>query len=338
MFHAFAVLSVIAVSALGRGKGSFRRVTLLVALICAQTIAAELLASGFGVLRCLCWELFLYVPVALLAFTAMNGVRGRSWVWAAIALGIGALACDALLVEPRWLETTHVSVASAKVDKPLRIAVISDIQMDSFGSYEREALARVMNERPDLIVWPGDYVQARAADREGIIRSLRAELAAQGFDAPLGMYAVQGNMEGPGWERIWEGTKVRPLGRSERVETDRVVIEGLTLAQSFDARLQVGETSKLHVVVGHAPDFAMGEVHADLLLAGHTHGGQVRLPFYGPLLTYSHVPRAWAAGTTMLEGGRTLVVSRGVGMERADAPRIRFLCRPQLVIVDIVPR
>jgi hypothetical protein len=49
------------------------------------------------------------------------------------------------------------------------------------------------------------------------------------------------------------------------------------------------------------------------------------------------VPRAWAAGTTRLDSGRTLVVSRGVGMERGDAPRLRFLCRPEIVIVEIVP-
>ncbi|MBI2900549.1 MAG: hypothetical protein HYY17_10205 [Planctomycetes bacterium] len=51
----------------------------------------------------------------------------------------------------------------------------------------------------------------------------------------------------------------------------------------------------------------------------------------------SAVPRAWAAGTTDLGGGRTLVVSRGIGHERADAPRLRFLCGPEIVIVAIGP-
>ena len=49
------------------------------------------------------------------------------------------------------------------------------------------------------------------------------------------------------------------------------------------------------------------------------------------------VPRAWASGVTAIDADTTLIVSRGIGMERADAPRMRFLCRPELVIVDLVP-
>jgi predicted MPP superfamily phosphohydrolase len=90
--------------------------------------------------------------------------------------------------------------------------------------------------------------------------------------------------------------------------------------------------------MGHRPDFALGEVDSDLLVAGHTHGGQVRLPFFGPVMTLSNVPRSWAAGVTKLPGNRTLVVSRGIGMERGGAPELRFLCRPELVVLTIVPR
>jgi len=54
-------------------------------------------------------------------------------------------------------------------------------------------------------------------------------------------------------------------------------------------------------------------------------------------MTRSGVPRSWAAGVTQLGPGKTLIVSRGIGMERADAPRIRFLCRPEIVIVDVMP-
>jgi predicted MPP superfamily phosphohydrolase len=49
------------------------------------------------------------------------------------------------------------------------------------------------------------------------------------------------------------------------------------------------------------------------------------------------VPRSWAAGVTRLVNGATLIVSRGVGMERGSAPRLRFLCRPELVIIEVLP-
>jgi len=64
----------------------------------------------------------------------------------------------------------------------------------------------------------------------------------------------------------------------------------------------------------------------------------VQLPLIGPLLTLTVVPRNWASGVTEIDAGTTLIVSRGIGMERADAPRLRFLCRPELVVVDLVPQ
>ena len=54
-------------------------------------------------------------------------------------------------------------------------------------------------------------------------------------------------------------------------------------------------------------------------------------------MTFSRVPRSWAAGVTDLGRGRTLVVSRGTGLERGRAPRMRFLCRPEIVVLDVHP-
>src|SRR5690606_31801463 len=117
-----------------------------------------------------------------------------------------------------------------------------------------------------------------------------------------------------------------------------VTLTGLPLGRS-KAPLDLPRPSdRYHIVLGHRPDFALGSVDADLLLAGHTHGGQVQIPGFGPLVTLSNIPRAWAAGTVVsLDDDTTLVVSRGLGMERGVAPRLRFLCRPELVILDLVP-
>ena len=61
------------------------------------------------------------------------------------------------------------------------------------------------------------------------------------------------------------------------------------------------------------------------------------MPGYGPLITFSSVPKSWAAGLTELGSERWLLVSRGVGMERGHAPRLRFFCRPEIVLLEIVP-
>ena len=91
-------------------------------------------------------------------------------------------------------------------------------------------------------------------------------------------------------------------------------------------------------MLGHVPNFALGKIDADLLVAGHTHGGQVRFPFIGPLDDPCRKSRSLGrAGMTDLPGGGKLLVSRGIGMERGDAPRLRFFCRPELAVIDLVP-
>ena len=113
----------------------------------------------------------------------------------------------------------------------------------------------------------------------------------------------------------------------------------LGLYESFNNRLKVPnpEPDRFHLVLGHTPNFALGAVTADLMVAGHTHGGQVQLPFIGPMITHSVIPHTWAAGLTDLPAGGKLLVSRGIGMERGHAPPMRFLCRPELVVIDLVP-
>jgi predicted MPP superfamily phosphohydrolase len=52
----------------------------------------------------------------------------------------------------------------------------------------------------------------------------------------------------------------------------------------------------------------------------------------------ARVRRSWASGLNEIRPGQHLFVSRGIGMERANAPRLRFLCRPELAIIDVLPQ
>jgi hypothetical protein len=174
---------------------------------------------------------------------------------------------------------------------------------------------------------------------------LRAILRELDFGAPLGAFAVGGNADAPDWPAIFAETDVTALDETQSLDIGELRITGLTMKDSFSTSLRVEASERFQIVFGHAPDFALGQVEGELLVAGHTHGGQVRLPWLGPIMTRSSVQRSWAAGVTDLgpmetgpPGTRTtLIVSRGIGMERAAAPRLRFLCRPQIVIVELVP-
>ena len=124
---------------------------------------------------------------------------------------------------------------------------------------------------------------------------------------------------------------------SETLDLGPVLLTGLSWRDSVDPSFKVRGGDKYHIVLGHSPNFSLGEIDGDLLLAGHTHGGQVQVPGIGPLLTLSVVPRSWASGLTEIEPGKYLLVSRGIGMERDYAPRMRFFCRPELIVLRLHP-
>ena len=315
------------------------------AAVLQTTIFAFLLAFSFGVglgkLRLLAYGLFIHCPLvtAGLALLLRRRRPRLAMAFAATTLGILALAAQAFLVEPRWLEVTNLELETSKVREPLLIAVVSDLQTDRVGAYEERVLETVMSRKPDLILMTGDYIQEEDDAQRRILQDkLAALLRELGFQAPLGVIAVRGDVDGLGWEEALAGSPITIVHRSQILDLGPLRIAALEPQSARNPGLTAPPSDRFFIVMGHSPDFALGTMDTvDLLVAGHTHGGQVRLPFIGPLLTFSRVPRSWAAGVTKLESGATLVVSRGIGMERGWAPRLRFLCRPQLVFIELRP-
>lgn len=304
-------------------------------------VAVGLGENPFGMMRLACWGLFVHGPAWAVMTSLVIWRRSRRWAIAGLlaSAALIAVAVDAFFIEPTWLELTHVEVSSAKITKPLKIVVIADFQTDRIGEYEQRVLDKVHELRPDLILWAGDYLQQHDPRRwEALRDAMREELRRVDLQPRLGSYAVGGNVDDPRWPEIFADLPVEVFERDGRVETGDFVVTGLAMRHSFRTDVVVGAEKRFHVVLGHCPNFALGDVDADLLVAGHVHGGQVRLPGIGPLITNSRLSRRWAAGVTQLDGDRTLVVSRGIGMERGYAPRLRFLCRPELTVIHVVPR
>ena len=101
--------------------------------------------------------------------------------------------------------------------------------------------------------------------------------------------------------------------------------------------LQTAGPDRFAVFLYHVPD-AIDMVRAsktDLYLAGHTHGGQIALPFYGALITYSRYDKKYESGLHRI-GDFWLYVNRGIGME-GHAPRARFFARPEITVIDVAP-
>ncbi len=299
--------------------------------------------SSWALIRLLAWHLFFVTPLLalLLAWHNRRTATRLASLEVVMALGIWGIAVQCFLVEPQALEVTHYTLVSDKLSRSYTVAVLADIQTDSVGDYEQRALRLALEEQPDLLVLPGDYVQAYPEEHEAQQRAFLELFRQEEVQAPLGVFAVQGDMEwGWDWSVLFE--PVVQLFGSTRTQSinEEITMTGLVLTDSKNPYFSLYEPpseEQFHILVGHSPDFVLGGVAGDLVLAGHTHGGQVQLPFFGPPLTFSQLPRDWTSGRTELPSGGTLIVSRGIGMERGEAPRLRFLCRPEVVILHLEP-
>jgi uncharacterized protein len=282
---------------------------------------------------------------AVCAYFAFPLYKKFATVFTLFAVTLAVVGIDAFILEPGWLEVRHEKVVSNKLHKPIRIAILSDLQTDHVGKFERDAFKQIMNAKPDMVLLPGDYIQAYSADYPNQVEKLRTVFRDLNISAPLGVYATEGDAEGPEWTSIFKDLPVKTFPTSDSIVVrntleprDDISLTALTLKDSWRLNYKIPESDKFHIVVAHRPDFMLNATEGDLFVAGHTHGGQVQLPIYGPLLTFSRAPREWCGGCCITqEDGRSYIITRGVGMERERAPRLRFFCRPEIVVVDVVP-
>lgn len=270
-----------------------------------------------------------------------------------LAGGAGVVLCFlySLFVEPFWLDVTHVKLHTKKLQvgsKGFRIAHISDLHSDPKLRLEDQLPTAIAAEKPDIIVLTGDCVNSP----EGL-PNFKRFLAATSKIAPT--YVVRGNWDSWYFNKLdlFGGTDAIELNGNVReivvgdvpvsitgfaVEPERDVIPDGGEAALNAALSEVANKGPLSIVLYHYPDLIeeVSKQKVDLYFAGHTHGGQVRIPFYGALITLSKFGKKYEAGLYHVQD-TTLYVNRGIGMEGGSAPRIRFLCRPELTIVDVVP-
>ena len=319
------------------------------------------LRPPFGHLHLVYLDLVVAVPlvgVAVLVLARRRRRRGQPLGRAARVLAVGAVllapaGAYASLAEPRRLEveTAEVPLAPDRQGRePVVIGVVADIQTARVTGHERTAVDRLMAQRPDVILLPGDLLQSPGRlERE--LPALRRLLGR--LHAPGGVFFVLGDQDTRGeLDPAVAGTDVRLLVNDVvrvRVRGRRLTIAGIELdGRAPAARAAVGRLEEdpgrrdVRIVLAHRPDVARdlrAGTRVDLVVAGHTHGGQVQLPLVGPVITYSDVPRAVAGGGLHdLGGGRRVYVSRGVGMERDQAPPVRFLAPPEVTVLRLATR
>lgn len=262
----------------------------------------------------------------------------------ASAAGVGAYAS---LVEPYLLEVVRRRMPVRNLPAELEGATLAHFADTHVGpvrdAFVRDAFATLQAERPDIIVITGDLTATYHAGVVDEVKRTYTNLS----HARLATLAVLGNHDyGPEWSDVRHAALVaRALGEHGiRVLSNELVsVAGLQIAGMDE--LWSGRFDPRQALVGLDPDRAMMALthnpdSADLagwdgfegwILAGHTHGGQVSLPFLGPPIVPVENER-YTAGEFELSGNRRMYINRGVGY---TSLRLRFGARPELTMFEL---
>jgi predicted MPP superfamily phosphohydrolase len=270
------------------------------------------------------------------------------WLWAlpgVILLGLGLWAF--------WLEPRRLIVHDETLELPhwpaalhgMRVALLSDLHVGSpyWHLPELERLVeRVNREQPELVLLAGDYLITRVAFGTWIDPESIAERLSR-LRAPLGVVAVLGNHD---W---WNnGHRVRAAfeahgivvldNEAHAIEYNQTPFFVVGLADALTRRVRLDKAmagvtdGAPFIVLAHEPDsFPALPDRAALMLAGHTHGGQVRLPLVGRPVVPSRYGQRYAAGY-IVEDGRHLFVTTGVGTSHLP---VRFGVPPEIALLSL---
>ncbi|MBN2181796.1 MAG: metallophosphoesterase [Sedimentisphaerales bacterium] len=309
--------------------------------------ASEIITLAFFLLILAAVSILELRYIAVLVFRKLRRKRGKNFFRTKLAIFIHILAITGIIcflygyfIEPYRIEVTVIPIRTDKLKHTsFRIVQISDLHCDKKPRNEKAVVELVNKLEPDVVVFTGDAVNTpETLPRfKDTLNSLKAS---------VGKFAVYGN-----WETghlvgldYYSQTDFKLL-EAETVVLDKsgekISVSGLSYnkAKAADKMLQNLSEDCFNIFLYHSPDLVdvMDGYNVGLFLCGHTHGGQVALPFYGALITMSKCGKKYESGMYVV-GEMKLYVNRGVGMDAFPGPPVRFLVRPEIAVFDIGPK
>lgn len=282
------------------------------------------------------------------------------------ALSVIAVLYWSCWIEPRNYRVKRYEVAIDGLEAPTKAVVIGDIQPNIYhwpgDRLDREFAQIQREESPDFVFWLGDYYNGHTGASgiffhrfpkikswvEQRLTPMDSISAAMGrLKGRLGSYAVLGNHD---WAWSADETSAALGSVDIRTLVDEVAdaidpetgqtfqVVGYDDLSSnrmpdFDRVHSVLRADAVQLGLSHSPDvFPLAFGGPPLILSGHTHGGQIRLPFIGALLLplrYKKYDQGWFS-----ERHRRLFVTTGLG---TSLPPVRFFCKPEVAILEMVP-
>lgn len=267
-------------------------------------------------------------------------MRASGRILAGVGVTAGALLAYAALIEPRNVQVTRPRIHVRDLPpalEGLRVGLLSDLHAGRMTARStlRRAVRLLMDERPDLIAITGDFADRRHSDYAPAFEAIAP------LSAPLGVYAVPGNHDHAvgieGWRREMASSRI--LDATNRfhlqdVDGVRVCIAGADDLEEGNPELRLPDPAErdFTLLLAHNPETAERARRScdavDLMLAGHTHGGQVRVPGWGAVERKSEIYDAGLRRRPWTQ----VYTSRGVGSTLLP---VRFGAPPEVAIIEL---
>jgi len=259
----------------------------------------------------------------------------------------------AFFIEPKWIKENRFSINIAKnstSSQTLNILHISDIHFSKKSSikYIRKSFENAVKNKPDLILITGDFITEHLIDKQNYIDAL----SILSSSAPV--FAVGGNHDGGIWASNLGGySTIDSVSNLLESSNIKLLQNGISALEVHGLQILIGgvgdtwagyfqpnqildsmnnHTANYKILLSHNPDTKeiLKGMKWDLLLCGHTHGGQIRLPVIG-------TPFAPVRDKSIVKGlfeynGRSIHISAGIGNFKG----IRFNCRPEYSIISVI--
>jgi len=253
----------------------------------------------------------------------------------------------ARFIEPVLLTVQYENIYSNLLNDKndnIKILQFSDAHISEFFDVEnlKKAVNKINNENPHIVVFTGDLIeQYNEYENKDKIYQIWEVLSQ--INAPLGKYAVYGNHDyGGGAERAYKKIMENSgfqllLNENKKIEEYNINIIGMddSIFGTLDKEAIVNSLDEVYfnIILSHEPDVAeyFLEYGADLFLSGHSHGGQINLPFinYTPPLAQKYV-----RGMYEIDNYRQTKIYVNVGLGTSQIP-MRFMATPELTVITL---
>jgi len=239
-----------------------------------------------------------------------------------------AIGADAKWIEPTWLKIRRLRIGSGTPTH--RLVHFTDLHHKGDAEYLKAVVKEINRLSPDFVCFTGDIIEDEKFLEEAL------EILS---DVKAPMFGVPGNHD------YWSKVSFAPIHKcfnatggawlideQRKIAGGKINLIGITCSHADQALVPLDASAK-NILLMHYPAWVkkLGGQKFDLMLAGHSHGGQVRIPFYGPLIVPFAVDE-YDLGLYHTKAS-PLYVNSGIGY--IFNYNFRFNCRPEITVIEI---